>query len=109
MLRFHFFTTTKGTWVHKNDRGPFNLLIRFLASEASQKKILDFGDADKWVLVTLLETDYFFHCAIEQYYFFKSKSEQGNFFRKNSKPPPEYQMDRALQACVYDVKGNMVD
>ena len=42
----------------------------FLASEASQKKILDFGNADKWVLVTLLETDYFFHCAIKQYYFF---------------------------------------
>ena len=22
MLQFHFFTTTKGTWVHKYDRGP---------------------------------------------------------------------------------------
>ena len=46
-----------------------------------------------------LETDYFFHCAIEQVYFFYSKSEQGNFFPKYPSPPPpppEYKMDRAL-------------
>ena len=23
MLRFHFFTAKQGTWVHKDDRGPF--------------------------------------------------------------------------------------
>ena len=24
MLRFHFFTAKQGTWVHKDDRGPWN-------------------------------------------------------------------------------------
>ena len=65
----------------------FKFVIRFLASEASQKKILDFGDADKWVLVTLLETDYFFHCAIEQYYFLV-KIRARNFFSKKFQAPP---------------------
>ena len=23
MLRFHFFTAKQGTWVHKDDRGPY--------------------------------------------------------------------------------------
>ena len=63
----------------------------FLASEASQKKNLDFDVSNmsiSEIWVRLLETDYFFHSAIEQNYFFQPKSEQGNFFRKNSKPPP---------------------
>ena len=77
----------------------------FLASEASQKKILDFDVSNMslsefWV--RLLETDYFFHSAIEQDYFFQPKSEQGIFFSKKfqAPPPPEYQMDRALAAFV---------
>ena len=43
---------------------------------------------------------FFFHCAIEQYYFFLVKIRARNFFSKKfqAPPPPEYQMDRALQA-----------
>ena len=45
----------------------------------------------------LLETDYFFHIAIEQNYFFSQNKSKEMFFGKNlSPPPPEYQMDRAL-------------
>ena len=30
MLRFHFFTAKQGTWVHKNDRGPYsNILLLY--------------------------------------------------------------------------------
>ena len=45
--------------------------------------------ADKWVWVTLLETDYFFHCAIEEVYFFFVKIRARNFFSKISQAPPQ--------------------
>ena len=32
MLRFHFFTTKQGTWVHKNDRGPLFWLMWLVQS-----------------------------------------------------------------------------
>ena len=28
MLRFHFFTAKQGTWVHKDDRGPYIVWLR---------------------------------------------------------------------------------
>ena len=49
----------------------------------------------KWVWVTLLETDYFFHCAIEQVYFFFSQNQSKEIFFQNIPGPPEYQMDCA--------------
>ena len=70
-----------------------------MASEASQNFFLDFDVSNQpisWVWVTLLETDYFFHCAIEQVYFFSQNQSKEIFFQNSpAPPPPEYQMDRA--------------
>ena len=52
-------------------------------------KILDFDVSNMSISefwVRLLETDYLFHGAIEQYYFFQPKSKQGFFFRKKTAP-----------------------
>ena len=35
MLRFHFFTAKQGTWVHKDDRGPFNDSSRCIGTEST--------------------------------------------------------------------------
>ena len=46
-----------------------------------------------------MQTDYFFHCAIEQVYFFSQNQSKEIFFQNipvTPPPPPEYQMDRAL-------------
>ena len=30
MLRFHFFTAKQGTWVHKDDRGPYESYLIYV-------------------------------------------------------------------------------
>ena len=73
----------------------FKFVIRFLASEASQKKILDFGDADNEFWLHYWRQIIFFTVPLSNIIFFSQNQSKEFFFRKNSKPPPEYQMDRA--------------
>ena len=63
----------------------FKFVNDILASEASQKKILDFDVSNQPISEFGLHywRQIFFHCAIEQDYFLKSISEKGFFFEKS--------------------------